>query len=542
MTLPASARLPALPHLAVLVGSAISLLGALVLLGGVQDAGALLVLTGIGIVAAGRPVVAVWAIILLLPVHPIATRMLQVSGLSGWPFVAISAWKELALAVALTALGIGILQRMRAGVTPLRGPTGIGDYLALGLVLLVGIAVVIDPSIRAINGARLMLVPVGIYAAIRLQRIASDRLFVALVLTGTAIAAFGIVQGSWLGWDFVQRFYAGEGVPIPATFTAQHLEGPRAAGTLLSPNEFAFAVAAYLCMATALVLRVRSTVKWLLVPVLVLLVLGIAVAFSRSALLGSILSLGAIGVLGARRSLQPRTTALALLLAFIPAVAISVIVYADRGGLALLHSSFVTIVDVDTSPSAPATSSESPAPDTSLLPSDVGGDQRPDPSTIGHISSLVEGWRLVVAHPLGVGLGNVGARPYPGSAERPQYVVESWYLAMGLSLGWLGLVWAIVFPAAIGVAAVRALHRERAVLWALAAVGLAALLAFVSLLLPTLMEPEVAMLPWVVIGFLANAKRTPSPVTPADADRARGTRDIGGGGGDPGGTTGAPEQ
>lgn len=521
MKLPTSARLPTLPNLAALVGSAISLVGTLVLLRGDHGAGALLVLTGIGIVAAGRPVVAVWAIILLLPIHPIATRMFQASGLSGWPFIAISAWKELALGVALAALGIGILQRMRAGVTPLRGPTGIGDYLALGLVLLVGFALFIDPSIRAINGARLILFPVGLYAAIRLQRIASDRLFVALVLTGATIAAFGIVQGSWLGWDFVQRFYAGEGVPIPATFTAQHLEGPRAAGTLLSPNEFAFAVAAYLCMATALVLRVRSTVKWLLVPVLVLLVVGLAVAFSRSALLGSVLGLGAIGVLGARRSLQPRTTALALLLAFIPAVAISVIVYADRGGLALLHSSLVTTVDVDTLPSAPATSSESPAPDTSPRPSDAGEDSPPDPSTIGHIGSLTEGWQLVTAHPLGVGLGNVGARPFPGSTQRPEYIVESWYLAMGLSLGWPGLVWAIVFPAAIGVAAVRALHRERAVLCALAAVGLAALVAFVGVLLPTMMEPEVAMLPWVVIGLLAARMPNPSPVAPAGGTNAR---------------------
>jgi len=509
-----------LRHRVALTGSAISVLGALVLLGGLHGVGAVLLLTGMGILGAASPVAAIWAILLLVPFHPIVMRTLQVVGVSGWPFLAVSAWKELVLSLALVALVVDAVQRIRARATPIGRPTEIGDYLAAGLVLLVGFAVVIDPSTQAINGARLMLFPVGMYVAVRFQPIPSERLLLALALMGATIAAFGIVQSSWLGWDFVQRYYVGPGLPIPATFTAQYLEGPRAAGTFLSPNEFAFAVASYLCVATALVLRVRSGMKLLLVPVLVLLVVGVAVTFSRSALIGSALGLGVIALVGARgRSLQPRQTALVLFLAFIPALALSVVVYADRGGFALLKSTLVTIggVGAGVSPSAPPVSSGSPAPGASPVPSGAGAGQPPDSSTIGHIESLARGWQLVVAHPLGVGLGNVGARSFPGSTERPKYIVESWYLAMGLSLGWLGLVWALVFPAAIGLAAVRALHRERAVLSALVAVGLAALVASVSLLLPTMMEPEVAILPWVVIGLLAMRTRNPLPVAPADA-------------------------
>jgi O-Antigen ligase len=520
MTATAFAHQAGFRHRVALTGSAISVLGVLILLSGFHGVGAVLLLTGIGILTIASPLAAIWAILLLVPFHPIAMRTLQVFGFSGWPFLAVSAWKELVLSLALIALVVDVAQRIRVRGTPIGRPTEIGDYLAGGLLLLVGFAVLIDPSVQAINGARLMLFPVGMYVAVRLQPIPSARALLALALVGATIAAFGIVQSSWLGWDFVQRYYVGPGLPIPAIFSAQFLEGPRAAGTFLSPNVFAFVVASYLSMATALVLRARSRTKVMLAPVLVLLVVGVVVTFSRSALIGSALGLGAIVLIGARRhSLQPRRTALVLLFAFVPALALSAVVYADRGGFTLLKSTIAAIdgVGAGISPSAPPTSPDSPAPGASPVPSGVGAGQPPDPSTIGHVASLAQGWQLVVAHPLGVGLGNVGARPFPGSTEQPTYVVESWYLAMGLSLGWLGLVWALVFPAALGLAAIRALNRERAVLSALVALGLAALVAFVSLLLPTMQEPEVAMLPWVIFGLLAVRKQSRPPVAPADA-------------------------
>jgi len=520
MTATAFAHQAGFRHRVALTGSAISVLGALILVSGFHGVGAVLLLTGIGILTIASPVAAIWAILLLVPFHPIAMRTLQVFGFSGWPFLAVSAWKELVLSLALIALVVDAAQRIRARGTPIGRPTEIGDYLAGGLLLLVGFAVLIDPSVQAVNGARLMLFPVGMYVAVRLQPIPSARALLALALVGATIAAFGIVQSSWLGWDFVQRYYVGPGLPIPSIFRAQFLEGPRGAGTFLSPNVFAFVLASYLSMATALVLRARSRTKVMLAPVLVLLVVGVVVTFSRSALIGSALGLGAIVLIGARRhSLQPRRTALVLLFAFIPALALSAVVYADRGGFTLLKSTLAAIdgVGAGISPSAPPTSPDSPAPGASPVPAGVGAGQPPDPSTIGHVASLAQGWQLVVAHPLGVGLGNVGARPFPGSTERPTYVVESWYLAMGLSLGWLGLVWALVFPAALGLAAIRALNRERAVLSALVALGLAALVAFVSLLLPTMQEPEVAMLPWVIFGLLAVRKQSHPPVAPADA-------------------------
>lgn len=501
-------------------GAGIAVLGVLVVFGGLHGVGALLVLTGVGILAAGSPVAGIWTILVLVPFHPIAMRTLHVAGVSGWPFLAVSGWKELALAVALIALVVRAVQRIRAGALSIGRPTEIGDYLAASLMLLVAFALLVDPRVQAINGARLMLFPVGMYIAIRLQPIPSERLFLALALLGATIAAFGIVQSSWLGWDFVQSFYVGPGLPIPAIFSAQSLEGPRAAGTFLSPNSFAFAVASYLCVATALVLRVRSGKKCPLVPMLVLLAVGLAVTFSRSALVGSALGIAVIVLAGSRgHSVRPRQTALALLLAFIPAMSLSALVYADRGGFALLRSSLVAIEgsgDASSSPATP-TPSGSRAASPSPVQSGDGEEEPPDPSTIGHIESLAEGWQLVVSNPLGVGLGNVGARPFPGSTERPTHIVESWYLAMGLSLGWLGLVWALLFPAAVGFAAIRALARERTVLSALVALGLGALLAFVGVLLPTMMEPEVAMLPWVAVALLAARGPNLSPDAAADA-------------------------
>ena len=489
-----------------IMGVVTASVGGALLLGGHHGLGAAILLAGIAIMSAAAPVAAIWSVLLLVPVHPLAMKTLQIAGVSGWPFLAVSAWKELALSVALVVLAASALKRVRASGSIIIGrPHEIGDYMAVSLILIVGFALILNPNLRGLNGARLILFPVGLYLALRLRPIEVRTLFTGMVIVGTAIAVFGIIQSSWLGWDFVQRYYVGSGLPMPATFTAQHLAGPRAAGTFLSPNEFAFAMASFACIATALVIHSTSRTRSYLTPVLVVLLLGVAVAFSRSALIGLVLGVVAIFFLSARSHLrQPRLTAIALLVAFIPALAISAFVYSERGGFALLRSSVITIGEVGVGPTPlPSDNLGSPDPGASPTPTSSEPTHQPDTSTIGHIDSLGQGWQLVVDHPLGLGLGNVGARPFPGSTDRPKFIVESWYLSMGLSLGWVGLIWALLFPFSLGLAAFRTFRRDRNSLAALGTLGLAALLAFVSLLLPTMMEPEVAIIPWVVLGSIS---------------------------------------
>jgi O-antigen ligase len=116
-------------------------------------------------------------------------------------------------------------------------------------------------------------------------------------------------------------------------------------------------------------------------------------------------------------------------------------------------------------------------------------------SAEGHFKSLSNGWSIVQSHPLGVGLGTVGSRSDPQTSERPQYIFESWYITMGASLGWLGLAWAVFLPLAMFLSAFVALRRRRS-LAGLALMGLSIAIAIEGYALPTMMQPQIAMLPW----------------------------------------------
>jgi hypothetical protein len=102
---------------------------------------------------------------------------------------------------------------------------------------------------------------------------------------------------------------------------------------------------------------------------------------------------------------------------------------------------------------------------------------------------------MVASHPLGIGLGTVGSRGVPETTELPQYVLESYYLSMGVMLGWLGLGWAVLFALGLLITAGRAIRRGSTTV-GLALLALSISLAIVSYWLPTIMEPEMAILPW----------------------------------------------
>ena len=153
----------------------------------------------------------------------------------------------------------------------------------------------------------------------------------------------------------------------------------------------------------------------------------------------------------------------------------SAAIYYERGGVALLINTFLTA---------------------------SGDSENPDSSTVAHANSLELGVQLMEANPLGVGLGNVGPRTDPITGERPRYLIESYYLTLGVTFGWIGLVWALLLPLAFAVCAIRAIRRG-VVLAGSALLGAAFAAAIVSILLPTMSEPQIAMVPWALAAFVA---------------------------------------
>jgi hypothetical protein len=253
-----------------------------------------------------------------------------------------------------------------------------------------------------------------------------------------------------------------------------------------SPNELGFALSAWGFMAAALVAMNPLKRRWAalaLVPILV----ALAVTFSRSAIVACAVSLVVLLVAIGRLSPSPRRALKYLSLAIVPVIVLSGGIYFARGGTALIAS---TIASISFSSSS-ADTGTGPGDTSTSLPS--GGPV--DPSTQGHLDSLSAAWSMVASHPLGIGLGTVGSRGVPETTELPQYVLESYYLSMGVMLGWLGLGWAVLFALGLLITAGRAIRRGSTTV-GLALLALSISLAIVSYWLPTIMEPEMAILPW----------------------------------------------
>jgi hypothetical protein len=348
----------------------------------------------------------------------------------------------------------------------------------------------------AANETRLMLFPIGVYVAVRLSNLTVRRFIEAAAVAAFGVAAFLIFQSSFLSTSFAAHYWGAPTFSVPATFIATGLTGARGAGTLASPNEAALAMAVWACMLAASLLVLRERMRWhALVLGVVLLALGLT--FSRSAILATPVGLAFLAV-GAARSIgfRQRQGIKLMVTAGVAVVAILVVVYAERGGIDLVRATFMSVT------STPAATTDSESPATPGV----------DSSTIAHANSLSYGWSVVQANPLGVGLGEVGYRVVPWTGERAKYVIESWYLTMGMSLGWAGFVWALLLPPVFFLLALAAIRRGR-VLPGLALLGTSVAIGGICVLLPTMAEPQLAMLPWALAAFAVR------PRSPASDDR-----------------------
>ena len=493
------------------MGGMTALVGLLIALLVSSLPGATIVLVGVVIMSAAMPSWGLWLVLLAFPIHPLFVRIAEVDfGVSGLSLVILSAWKEVALATTIIAAGFAQRSALR-GWARIRHLPPL-DYVAAALLVLVIVGVALNPSVLAVNASRLLVFPVGVYVAVRLGLLPATRYARVTVIEAAGLALFGLFQSAFLGWGFVERYHGEPGVPIPATFTAQLVEGPRAASTYSSPNEFALAMLMYGCLATALVVTSSSTrhLRWLL-PATVLIWVGLAASFSRSALLAGVVGVGAITTVALLAALGTRRQTLRRLLAMaVPAVLLAALLYVDRGGFALLGNTLRTLtLAVESPPTAsvqpgPSGPTSRPGPSGATSRPGPSGATRPaEPSTGGHLSSLGEGSRLLLAHPLGIGFGDVGSRELPMSSGKPGYIVESWYLMMGLSLGWAGLVWAALFLASLGWSAFLRVRRPPTSIIDLTLVGLIPAVALLSFFLPTLFEPQLAMVPWAFGGLVA---------------------------------------
>jgi len=492
---------------ALVVAVAAVLLGLLLVVTGLRFPGAAAIAVGCALLGLGAPAVAVWLMVILLPVHPFAMRVATVDlGFGGRELLLLSAWKEIVLGAILLSVGISLARR---GLPPrpreLISRLTATDALAAALVVLVALWLVAAPSLAAVNQVRLLLFPIAVYVVLRTGIVPTRGLPLTAAVAVTVIGVFGFLQSTFFGWDWVIKYYGTPGLPVPSTFAATGVEGPRAAGTLASPNEFAFVVGTGLIMALVLAGRGRGRATLGFTLLVAGLAAGLVLSFSRSTLIGVGLAVVTLGVAAVILGSWGRRTVLRVVAVAAPSLALALVLFVSRGGLDLAASTIVTAPGPAPAP-APGATPVASGPPASPTATTVG-----DPSAAGHVASIRRAVDAIVDHPLGLGLGVVGARTGPGDAAAEPLIVESWFLSLGLTFGWLGLLWASLVPFAFWRSGLRATRLLPAI--GLMTVGSATMVAVNGFVLPTMLEPQVALLPWVLVAVAEGALASGSDET-----------------------------
>ena len=455
------------------------------------------------------PVAALYLFLVGLAAHNAVMAALYAAGVRGSTLTAITAWKEILLAVALLRVLRNAVRERRLPFTP-----WLGDWLALAFALLCVIYALIPQS--ALGGhasthtvalaLRHDVVPVGAYFLGRslilrrddLRRLAWTLLGVAGVVAGLGLADVYLIPiGWWRTNGVVDYFHLHLGYDYHGTGEHPYVAGlpenfiynrggdqpflRRLVSTFLSPlaSSYLFVVA-LLVAAGAMRRRVGVVVVGAVAAA------GLLWTFSRASLLA--LAAGLVVLAAVRR--RPAGLVAAVL---VIAVAVAwVHVFPKIGPTGKWTAEDLCYQHTKTPCGAPT--SKAPAPTSGFSASSAN-----EPSLHSHWVSLREGARTMIHHPQGYGLGNVGQTASRTGGATPVKAGESNYTELGVELGVLGAVlwtlWGLVLLAGL----VRSGRDEP---WA---AGLAAAFAAVLVLAiqtDVIGDPWVAYCVWAFAGAL----------------------------------------
>jgi hypothetical protein len=382
-----------------------------------------------------RPVIALYVWIVGLALHNAVMAALYAAGLRGGALTAVTAWKEILLAVALARVVFVAARERKLPFEP--RPV---DALALAFAVLVVVYALIpqhvlggDAGRKAVAlAARHDLVPVGAYfvgRSLRLGAAELQRLAWTLLGTAAAVAAIGLVDvyAVSIGWwrtngvvDYFHKHlgydYHGTG-NLPENFVYNvGSDKPfvrRLVSTFLSPLGCSYLFVVALLVAAATLRRRLALVLGAITAV------GLLYTFSRSALLALAAGLVVLGL--ARRQVVPLAAAVATI-----GIAIGwAHVYPSIGPTGTWTKPDLIYQHTRARANPGASGSAASGQESSIR---------------SHWDSLRGGFRTMIDHPQGYGLGNVG-QTASRTGTHPK-AGESNYTELGVELGVLGaLLW-----------------------------------------------------------------------------------------------------
>jgi hypothetical protein len=473
----------------------------------VVELGLYALLLAVAAVAVWRvPVAALYLFLVGLAAHNAVMAALYAAGVRGSTLTAITAWKEILLAVALLRVVRGAVRERRLPFTP-----WLGDWLALAFAALTVVYALIPQSTLGGHATahtvalalRHDVIPVGAYflgRSLVLRRDDLRRLAWTLLGVAGTVAALGLADvyvvsiGWWRTNGVVGYFHNHLGYDYHGTG-----ENPRAAGL---PENFIYNVggdkpflrrlvstflsplaSSYLFVVALLVAAAALRRRLFVLVVGLVTVAGLLWTFSRASLLA--LAAGLVVLAAVRR--RPF------------ALVVAVLVVGVTFGWTHL---FPKIAPTGTFTKNDLTYQQYRAAHTENGGAPFSPTSASEPSLHSHWVSLRGGLQTMADHPLGLGLGNVGQTA--SRTNTPVKAGESNYTELGVELGVLGSVlwtlWGLVLLAGL----VRAGRDEP---WA---AGLAAAFAAVLVLAiqtDVIGDPWVAYCVWALAGALVMRTR-----------------------------------
>lgn len=425
--------------------------------------------------------VLVLALVLGLPLHALGMKILETRfGVGGVRILVIGMWKDALLLILLVASFVAKNKRQQ-GFPQLR----LFELLMLIYACYCALYVLVSPSLlQASYGFRGNVEPLLFYFLFRnLAPSYSQlrRLTIWVLGLGALLAVFAAFQAHFWSFSTYQSLgYALITGQLPSTFTIVGAGWARPTSTFSSPNTAGLYFALLGVLAAGLLQtedRRNSRLKLLIV--LAIISIGLLYTMSRSGLVLIVLGLLTLTLLGPRMARRTR----------------------ERLSRAVLTLAVLGVVAFGTM------SSQFTSSMIDRLTRTLSGT---DPSASGRIPDMLNAFAIIREHPLGVGLGLVGARTGKLNDDYwMQYHTENYFLQITMEIGILGGVLLLAIYVGAGIALWRRRSRlqvHKAIISPSIALGCLIGTLAANMFIPQLNELVLAGYLWMFVAIALGLK------------------------------------
>lgn len=398
-------------------------------------------------------------LLMLFPFHTFYTAH-YLPSLTGIDKMAFAPWREgILLLLMLKMLARALEKKEKRKITSWH--IWVLTYIGVGIIMMAAQKF----SFISIYGFRNYFFPFAFFFAFYLLPIKNPGLLMKGTLTSAFfVSLFGFVQLFFLGPPFLLQFGYGENGFLGSSFYIVGAEFQRVVGTFSSPNEFGF----YLCMIilVAIYYQAMTKEKWPLFLIAVEL-WALVDTFSRSSWVAFfvaacylLVKLNFISwVLNSVKRIPRKWY-------FVPILLIGAGIYFSWGIFGKIYEYLIKTITLQ------------------------------DPSSVGHFTSIIDGFKTSLQHPFGFGLGRNGPK---GEALGLQLNnVESSFYLVSYELGLVGLM-AFLLVMATTFLKFRENPHTRVI-----TISLTIALLINFFFLPTIQSLDQTYLYWTLIGLFLN--------------------------------------